>query len=275
MAAAADEPAAKMAKKEQQDYTLTHPLDFKRFLKAMLQFSPLFPPIIIDGLEVRPKLNVSLNRLVVEFIATDDCRNGLMFPKHCGHNAYEFYKIYLETEDENGVCKYEYDFNKFMAFMHQEVPHMKIYGNKLVLAKDFAAMTAQEEALYAANPALDRCGQCGQINDGTLMEVLATTGFGNPKPGACLKCYLANMHINFDTDVENHKLVYDDNRYKFDPLGSCKFAERVEGGLIAMDIHECDCNYDDDDDDDDDEDPPVYNGPPPVIDENAEAARAA
>jgi hypothetical protein len=244
-ARAADEPAAKMAKKEQQDYTLTHPEKFQIF-KYMYSGVLLYPPIVIDGLEVIPKLQIFKGRFVVEFISTKECRNGLMFPKHCGDNAYEFFQIDFDT-----VYACLLDFNKFMAFIHEEVPHMKIYGNKLVLAKDFDAKTAQEEELYAANPELDRCGQCGQINYGSLMTVCATSGgMDSPVRGACLKCYLRYRYTQFDTDVENHVLVYDHNKVEFDVGGSCKFAERVEGGLISIYNDYCLANHEDEDEED-------------------------
>lgn len=287
MAAAADEPAAKMVK--QEDYTKTHRSEFKKFEKNVVRENYYFPKRVIDGVEVIIKVGAILanNQLVLEVFANKECRNGLMFHKDCGRFHYElFKKSFFPAGGDIDFQEMDFRaaFNDVMAFMVKEVPKMRLYGNKLMTANAYDVITSalQEGEFFSTLPVVSRCGQCGDMNDGKLMivEAAGQNGMENPRKRACLKCYLYDTYTDFDTDVPNYLLYYDHDKYEFDILGCRKFAERYEGGLIHEDMYHCDCDEEeeedeDDDDDDDDEDPPVYNGPPPVIDENAEAARAA
>jgi hypothetical protein len=285
-AARAVEPAAKMAK--QEDFTKTHRNDYNRFKKDSYGNGFFFPPQTIDGLEVIARVLLGYGShfddisMTLTLLATKECRNGLMFYKKSNMSYEMFEKVFYPNvppmmdfgrDRDYCVC-----FNDLMAFMVKEVPKMQLYGNKLMTANAYTVITSalEEGEFFSTLPVVSRCGQCGDINDGTLMTVCATTeGIDEVRHRACLKCYFYNSSPEFDTDVANYMLNDHHDNYEFDILGSRKFAERYEGGLISQDMYDCDCHDEDDDDDDDDDDPPAYNVPPPVIDENAEAARAA
>jgi hypothetical protein len=309
------EPAAKMVKQEedfvqakikkpeasgydkflakmmpQEDYTRTRRSEFNRFMVALFAGgNHFFPPKVIDGVEVITKVGIILanNQLVLEMFADTECRNSLMFHKQCGVFHYEMFKKTFYSADENGLMDFHAGFNELMAFVVKEVPQMKLYGNKLVTAPAYSVLTSTEEEFFEAMPGVFRCGRCGQINNGKLLAVDAMSGMENAVKGACLKCYIQeDRNTQFDTDVDNHMLDYDHDKFVFDRLGSCKFAEIVEGGLIHQDMYDCECHdedeeedHDEDDDDDDDDDdeedqdnPPPYNAPAPANNKNAGAA---
>lgn len=249
-AAAADEPAAKLVKQEQQDkqdYTMTHRPQFNLFMQKMTTSSQMLflPRVVIDGLEVERKIyKGSSNTLMLDIIATKDCANGLMFPKHCGHNAYEFFKHHISASDENGVFDYIKAFNKLMFFMDNTMPHLKIYDNMLRYPNDYEMKMAME---VVGPRGRHSCIGCGQILCGTLRWIDAAHLYS-----ACLKCHLKKGTTFRPGQPYYHQLDYDDNKYEFDRLGSRKKGI-FEYGVIGYDMYECGCDEDYDDDGEEEE----------------------
>lgn len=249
------EPAAKMVKQEEQeeqeDYTKTHPSEFKRFHKRVLTGSYEFPPKIIDGVEVITTVGAvpSANMVILELVATKECHNGFMFLKRSNMCYKMFKKIFYCGGIDRGIDRgrdqmdmdFYVSFNNVMAFVVKEIPNMKLYGNKLVTGTTYTILTSalEEGVFFHTLPVVSRCRQCDHMNDGKLLMVDAAGrhGMKNPIKRACLKCYLNITYTEFDTDVANHMLDYDRDKIEFDRLGSRKFVERYEGGLIHQDMY--------------------------------------
>jgi hypothetical protein len=249
MASAADEPAAKMVKQEQQeDYSKTHREEYKRFKKDSYGNGFFFPPQTIDGVEVIARVLLGYGshfddiRMTLTLLATKECRNGFMFHKKSNMSYKMFEKVSYPNVppmmDFGRDRDYRVCFNDLMAFM-VKVPQMKLYGNKLVMAPTYAVLTSKEEGnFFDTLQVVSRCRQCDAMTDGKVM-IVDTVGNGMDKPSKnqCMKCYFDNSSPEFDTDVDNYTLDYDHDKFEFDRLGSRKFCERYEGGLIHEDMY--------------------------------------
>lgn len=254
-AAAADEPTAKMVKQEQQENynTKTYREEYKRFKKDNVFY---FPPKTIDGVEVITKVQIQAEEdlvykdlvikqdmVVLTMLATKECRNGFMFHKQSNMSYKMFQKIFTYMAGEGGDAYYKNIFKNVMAFMAKEVPEMRLYGNKLMTGTAHNIITRQEGNFFDTLPVVFRCGQCGDMTDGKVMIVGEGEDHSMVKPSKhrCVKCYFYNSSPDFDTDVANYMLDYDHDKFEFDRLGSRKFCERYEGGLIHEDMY----NYED------------------------------